>query len=48
MAKKVRNQYGVVSEVPDDYPEELMRQLELEEVREGEEDSEEGERKRRR
>ena len=34
MAKHVRNQHGVVSEVPDDYPQDLMRQLELEEVQE--------------
>jgi maltooligosyltrehalose synthase len=36
MAKRVRNRFGVISEVPDDYPEDLMRQLELEEVHEGE------------
>jgi hypothetical protein len=35
MAKRVRNRFGLVSEVPDDYPEDLMRQLELEEVRGG-------------
>jgi len=34
VAKRVRNQFGVISEVPDDYPEDLMRQLELEEIRE--------------
>jgi hypothetical protein len=37
MAKRVRNRFGLVSEVPDDYPQELLRQLELvveEEVRE--------------
>jgi hypothetical protein len=39
MAKRVRNRFGLVSEVPDEYPQDLMRQLELaveEEVREGE------------
>jgi hypothetical protein len=36
MPKRVRNRYGVVSEVPDDYPPDLMRQLGLEEVREDE------------
>jgi len=36
MAKRVRNRFGLVSEVPDDYPQDLMRQLELEEVREDE------------
>jgi len=35
MPKRVRNRYGLVSEVPDDYPQELLRQLGLEEVREG-------------
>jgi hypothetical protein len=34
MAKRVRNRFGLVSEVPDDYPQDLMRQLGLEEVRE--------------
>jgi hypothetical protein len=34
MARKVRNQFGVVSEVPDDYPQDLMAQLGLEEVKE--------------
>ncbi len=33
MPRRVRNRYGVVSEVPDDYPQDLMRQLGLEEVR---------------
>jgi hypothetical protein len=42
MAKRVKNRFGLVSEVPDDYPEALMRQLELEEVR-GEEGAEERE-----
>lgn len=32
MPKRVRNQYGVESIVPDDYPQDLMRQLQLEEV----------------
>jgi len=36
VAKHVRNQFGVISEVPDDYPQDLMRQLGLEEVQEGE------------
>jgi hypothetical protein len=39
VAKRVRNRFGLVSEVPDDYPQELLRQLGLaveEEVREGE------------
>jgi hypothetical protein len=42
MAKRVRNRFGLISEVPDDYPQELMRQLGLEEVRE-EEGTEEAE-----
>jgi hypothetical protein len=42
MAKRVKNRFGLVSEVPDDYPENLMRQLELEEVQ-GEEETEEHE-----
>ncbi|MFZ8812301.1 MAG: hypothetical protein ACO2OU_00120 [Thermus aquaticus] len=36
MPRRVRNRHGVVSVVPDNYPPELMRQLGLEEVREGE------------
>jgi hypothetical protein len=36
MARHVRNRFGLISEVPNDYPQELMRQLELEEVHEGE------------
>jgi hypothetical protein len=38
VAKRVRNRFGLVSEVPDDYPPELLRQLGLaveEEVQEG-------------
>lgn len=42
MAKRVRNQFGLISEVPDDYPEDLMRQLGLEEVQ-GDEGTEEAE-----
>jgi hypothetical protein len=29
VAKRVRNRFGLVSEVPDDYPQELLRQLGL-------------------
>jgi hypothetical protein len=50
----VRNQFGLISEVPDDYPGDLMRQLGLEEVHDedGTEDTEaqpqrEGRRSRR-
>ena len=45
MAKRVRNRFGLVSEVPDDYPQDLMRQLELavEEEVQGDEGAEEAE-----
>jgi len=42
MPKRIRNQYGVESVVPDDYPESLIQQLGLEEVH-GEEGTEEAE-----
>lgn len=41
MAKKVRNQSGVISEITDDYPAEFLLQLGLEEVREGDESAKE-------
>jgi hypothetical protein len=36
---KVKNMFGLISEVPDDYPPELLQQLELEIIRESEEKS---------
>ncbi|WP_243028556.1 hypothetical protein [Thermus albus] len=34
MPKRVRNPFGVESVIPDDYPQDLIRQLGLEEVQE--------------
>lgn len=52
MPKTVRNQYGVESTIPDDYPQDLIRQLGLAEVQEEDaapqEDTPQEERSRRR